>query len=126
MAEIMFETLEVPAYYLATEPVLSLFSTGRITGAVLESGDGATHIVSVFQGPLLGKTAAVRNYLSGHDLTDYLRELLKQELLFNWGPSERESITEMKERLCYVGLYYEAEWQVLPSAYSLHRLKDIQ
>lgn len=42
MTEIMFETFEVPAFYLAIQAVLSLYSSGRTTGLVLDAGDGVT------------------------------------------------------------------------------------
>jgi len=48
MTEIMFETFEVPAYYLAIQAVLSLYSSGRTTGLVLDAGDGVTHTVPLY------------------------------------------------------------------------------
>ncbi len=42
MAQIMFDTFNVPALYVGIQPVLSLYSTGRTTGIVCESGDGVT------------------------------------------------------------------------------------
>ena len=50
MTEIMFETFEVPAYYLAIQAVLSLYSSGRTTGLVLDAGDGVTHTVPIYEG----------------------------------------------------------------------------
>ena len=49
MTEIMFETFEVPAYYLSIQAVLSLYSSGRTTGLVFDAGDGVTHLVPVFE-----------------------------------------------------------------------------
>jgi len=48
MTEIMFEKFNVPAFYLAIQAVLSLYSSGRTTGIVLDAGDGVTHTVPVF------------------------------------------------------------------------------
>jgi len=48
MTEIMFEKFNVPAFYLGIQAVLSLYSSGRTTGLVLDAGDGVTHTVPVF------------------------------------------------------------------------------
>ncbi|GAG89501.1 unnamed protein product, partial [marine sediment metagenome] len=47
IAEIMFETFNVPALYVATQAVLSLYASGRTTGCVLDIGDGVSHIVPI-------------------------------------------------------------------------------
>ncbi|KAJ1964783.1 centractin- actin- protein of the dynactin complex, partial [Dimargaris xerosporica] len=49
-AQIFFETFNVPAFYTSIQAVLSLYSSGRTTGIVLDSGDGVTHAVPVFEG----------------------------------------------------------------------------
>lgn len=49
-AEIFFETFNVPALYIQIQAVLSLYSSGRTTGVVLDSGDGVTHVVPIFEG----------------------------------------------------------------------------
>jgi actin-related protein len=46
----MFEAFGVPAFYLAIQAVLSLYSSGRTTGLVLEAGDGVTQAVPVYDG----------------------------------------------------------------------------
>ncbi|EFC35341.1 hypothetical protein NAEGRDRAFT_77005, partial [Naegleria gruberi] len=49
MTEIMFETFRIPSMYVSIPAVLSLFATGRTTGIVLDSGDGVTNIVPIFE-----------------------------------------------------------------------------
>lgn len=48
MTEIMFEQFDVPALFLAVQSVLSLYSSGKTTGLVLDSGDGVTHTVPIY------------------------------------------------------------------------------
>ena len=51
MAEVMFEKFNAPAIYVASGAVLSLFSkTHRTTGVVLDSADGVSHVIPVFEG----------------------------------------------------------------------------
>ena len=47
MTQIMFETFNVPSFYVAIQAVLSLYASGRTTGIVLDSGDGVSHTVPV-------------------------------------------------------------------------------
>lgn len=75
MTEIMFETFNVPAFYLSIQAVLSMYGSGKTTGIVLDSGDGVTHTVPVFDGYSLSH-AIERNNFAGRDLTDYLQKLL--------------------------------------------------
>ena len=50
MIQIFFEKFKVPAFYVFTQAVLALYSAGRTTGLIADSGDGVTHVVVVYDG----------------------------------------------------------------------------
>ncbi|XP_050822027.1 actin-related protein T3 isoform X4 [Gopherus flavomarginatus] len=77
MTKILFERFEVPALYVAIQAVLALYASGLTTGCVMDSGDGVTHTVPIFEGYCLSH-AVLRLDLAGRDLTDYLMRILKE------------------------------------------------
>ena len=50
ITEVMFETFRVPAFYLGIQAVLALYASGRTIGLVVDSGEGATNTVPVYEG----------------------------------------------------------------------------
>ena len=49
MTQIMFVTFNVPAMYVATQALLSLYASGRTTGIVMDGGDGVSHTVPIYK-----------------------------------------------------------------------------
>ena len=71
MTEIMFETFNVPSLFISISAVLALYSSGRTTGIVVDSGAGVTNSVPIYEGYALPH--AIMNIdIAGIDLTHYL------------------------------------------------------
>ena len=110
MTKIMFESLNVPKFYVAIQAVLSLFAAGKQSGCVIDSGHGVTHVVPIYEGFCLHQ--AVRKLeLGGNDLTNYLIKLLsnpKRGYSFTT-VADKEIARDIKETLGYVSLDYDDE-----------------
>jgi actin beta/gamma 1 len=96
MIEIMFEKFNMDKVNIEMQAVLSLYASGRTTGLVLDSGDGVTHTIPVYEGYKI-ENAILRNNLAGRDITN----VLFKKCNFT-SSSEREIVKKMKEKVCYI------------------------
>lgn len=123
--QIMFETFNSPALYLALSPVLALYAAGRKSGLTLDSGYGITHAVPIHDGFAVRENI-LRLDCAGGYLTDYLKTCLVEKDA-SLVAVNREIVRDVKETLCYVALDYEKETSTAVSSPSLdksYRLPD--
>jgi actin-related protein 2 len=108
MLECMLETYQFEACKVAIQATLVLYAQGLLTGVVVDSGDGVTHIVPVWDGvtpPQLIK----RLNVAGRHITRYLIKLLQvRGYAFN-KTADFETVRLIKEKFCYVGYDLEVE-----------------
>jgi len=84
-AEIMFETFNVPGLYIAVQAVLALAASWTsknvkertLTGTVIDSGDGVTHVIPVAEGYVIG--SSIKHIpLAGRDITAFVQQLMRE------------------------------------------------
>lgn len=97
---------------------------GLSSGVVVDSGDGVTHIVPVYESVVLNHLTARLN-VAGRDVTRQLISLLlRRGYAFN-RTADFETVRQMKEKLCYVSYDLELdhklaeETTVLVESYTL-------
>ena len=96
----LFDNLGVPALFFASQPILSLFSTSKTSGTILESGEGVTQSCVVYEGYSIPCTYERYNY-GGGDVTEYLKNLLKKRGYHFYNSTEFRLVNDIKENSCF-------------------------
>ncbi|XP_003463824.1 actin-like protein 7B [Cavia porcellus] len=106
-AELLFETFGIPAMHVTSQALLSVYSYGRTTGLVVESGHSVSHVVPISQGDVLPGLTCRADY-AGSDLTNYLMQLLN-EGGHKFTDDHLHIIEHIKKKCCYAALLPEEE-----------------
>jgi len=108
-AEVMFETFNVPGLYIAVQAVLALAASWTskqvtqktLTGTVIDSGDGVTHVIPVAEGYVIG--SSIKHIpLAGRTISQFIQQL-HRERGENIPPAQQLDIAKrIKELYSYV------------------------
>ncbi|GAA5975522.1 hypothetical protein JCM10908_005187 [Rhodotorula pacifica] len=109
-AEIMFESFNVQGLYIAVQAVLALAASWTsksvqhrtLTGTVIDSGDGVTHVIPVAEGYVIG--SAIRHIpIAGRDISSFVQQLLRDRNESGIPPEDSLRVAEkIKEDYSYV------------------------
>ena len=127
--KIFIEELGFKAMAIINSSSLSLFSTGRTSGLVIECGETRTYTVPIYEGfPLYH--ALSKNKLGGRDLTNVFKEGVVADNI-NIRPEDIFTLREIKEKTCSVPFensydYYldEKNEDIISKAKMLYKLPD--
>jgi actin-related protein 2 len=108
MAEVMFERYNFGGVYVAIQAVLALYAQGLSSGVVVDSGDGVTHIVPVYESTVLNHLTR-RLDVAGRDVTRNLIALLLRRGYALNRTADFETVRQIKEKLCYVSYDLELD-----------------
>ncbi|GMH52204.1 hypothetical protein TrVE_jg6407 [Triparma verrucosa] len=108
-AEIMFETFNVPGLYIAVQAVLALAASWTkksveertLTGTVIDSGDGVTHVIPVADGYVIG--SCIKHIpLAGRDITNAIQKIQRERKEPIPAEDSLETARKTKEMHSYV------------------------
>ncbi|PNJ72608.1 actin-like protein 7B [Pongo pygmaeus] len=111
-AELMFETFGIPAMHVTSQSLLSIYSYGKTSGLVVESGHGVSHVVPISEGDVLPGLTSRADY-AGSDLTNYLMQLLNKAG-HAFTDDHLHIIEHIKKKCCYAAFLPEEELGLVP------------
>lgn len=108
MFQAMFERYEFEGCFVSLQAILTLYAQGLMTGVVVDSGDGVTHVIPVYEGFEM-RESTKRIDVAGRNITEYLIKLLFLRGYHFNRSADFETVRQLKENVCYVTNNMEQE-----------------
>ena len=104
----MFEEYGFDQVNVSIQAMLTLYAQGLFTGVVVDTGDGVSHVVPVYEG-YVPENLIARLNVAGRHITHYLiKLLLLRGYAFN-RTADFETVRQIKEKFCYVAYDIDQE-----------------
>jgi actin-related protein 2 len=104
----MFEEYGFSQVNVSIQAMLTLYAQGLFTGVVVDTGDGVSHVVPVYEG-FVPENLIARLNVAGRHITNYLiKLLLLRGYAFN-RTADFETVRQIKEKFCYVAYDIDQE-----------------
>ena len=126
LTEILFETFNVKRLHIANSSMLGLFSYGKTSGLIVDSGFNITSTVPIYEGYPLSH-ASIRINIGGEDLSKNLLSMIQNNLDENYKDIKGRILADdIKEKLGYLLLNKDDDDDVKDVTYELPDGKKIE
>eukprot|EP01052_Picozoa_sp_SAG31_P008081 SAG31_NODE_399_length_16247_cov_19.137540_9_plen_575_part_00 len=102
LAEMLFETHEVPGIYLGVPAVFCLFAQGKTTGVVVDSGECITSTIPVYDGIPITSAVKQTNF-GGRDISKYIEGHLQMHGINVQSVADLDVVDKIKKSVCTCG-----------------------
>jgi actin-related protein len=104
--QVMFEKFSVNGFYIGNQATLSLYASSKMSGVIVYSGDGVTHVDPIFEGYSFPH-AVSRVDFGGRDVNSLLAQLLNFAGAGLRTSGEMMIVKDIREKHCFVSENYE-------------------
>lgn len=104
----MFELYNVPNTALVPKSVLPLYSNGKTTGLVVDSGYDETQVVPVYEGYPLQHAIRILP-IGGRHITQFMMGMINDRGYNLTTPKDWDHVIAIKEQFCYCALDFKKE-----------------
>mmetsp|Transcript_14198 Transcript_14198/g.30707 ORF Transcript_14198/g.30707 Transcript_14198/m.30707 type:complete len:387 (-) Transcript_14198:138-1298(-) len=120
MCEYMIEKFGFAGVNVGVQAILALNAQGLNTGLVVDSGDGVTHLVPIFEG-FVQPAHVARLNIAGRHITEQLVKLLQQRGYLLNSSADFETAASIKQKMCYVAYDVEKEKRLATQTTTLEK-----